>query len=122
MATDRPGLERPPEPVVDQGLHADLLPVLVALRAMEHGGGHQVVALGEHVGLHHHLLAHGPLDREAPAIDVRGHPFDHHPPGRGRDLGLDRRGRRRLRCRRGRVGRSLRRRPRHHRTPVASVR
>ena len=65
--------------VVDQQGHRHLGPVGGPGGPVpEHRHDH-VVAVGEDVGRHHHLLADRPLDREPAAVDLGRDPFDDHP-------------------------------------------
>src|SRR6266478_4653865 len=56
--------------VVGEGHHRYLGRGRVALVAVPDDAGERVMAVGENVGLDRHLLAHGPLGREAPRVDL----------------------------------------------------
>src|SRR5690606_6372231 len=56
------------------------LPLALDLVAVEQRDAHEVVPVGERVGLYDDLLAARALDREAAAVDVGPHALDRHAP------------------------------------------
>ncbi len=65
--------------VVAKRRHRQLVPRRVLVAAIEQTAGQLIVAVGEDVGLDHHTIAGGALDRKTPGVDLRRHPFDGHP-------------------------------------------
>src|SRR6266511_1510636 len=72
--------EGPLPPVVVDERHGFVVPLALALAAPPELRGQPVVPVGEHVGLHHHGLAHDALGRIPPALDLRGDVLDDDPP------------------------------------------
>ena len=60
---------RGPVVVAEEG-HGRMAPFAVAGVFPEQFGDDRVMAVGEHIGLDGHVVAHGPLDRIAAAIDL----------------------------------------------------
>ena len=58
----------------------DLEPGVLTRRSMQQDGHHDVVAVGEGVGLDPNAVADDPLDREAAAVDARRDLLDDRPP------------------------------------------
>ena len=76
VAADFFGAEAGGPAVVFHGAHGDFGPVIRPLAMHEQGCGNQVVAVGEDVGFHADLVAHGALGGEAPAVHFGGDGFD----------------------------------------------
>lgn len=54
--------------------------VLIRCRAIEYDGAEDVMAVREDIRADDNGLSNSPLDREAPAIDLRAEAFDDDPP------------------------------------------
>ena len=57
--------------------HIDILPRCFAFFPEQEPRDHMVVAVGEDVGLDHDHIAHHPLDRKTPRIDLGSHPLNY---------------------------------------------
>jgi hypothetical protein len=68
-------LERRPPAVVAERLHGGFQPTADA-PTMPKEDGHRVVAVGEGVDFRDDRIADHSLDRESPAVDLRGDRFD----------------------------------------------
>src|SRR5690606_30356274 len=77
VAAERLDAEPAAPAVVSERLHRRLAPLALARSAIPEPAGDLVVAVGERIRLDDDVVADDPLHREAPAIDLRAHGFDH---------------------------------------------